>query len=260
MFIDFKNIKRTYRYFMKISRFKNDKIKNPHNRGFCIFCDKEVIFEIQGDYLRDNYICTSCKTIPRERAFVTIINKLYPNWRSLKIHESSASGVTYNFFKKNALDYSASQFYPGVIKGSSVGDFRCEDLSNLTFPDECFDLILTQDVFEHIIEPERAFSEISRVLKPGGAHIFTLPWYPELNESRIRARLVDDKIKNFEKPIYHGNPVDDSGSLVTTDWGIDLTKFIFDNSNMFTTIYNIRDRSLGIDAERNEVFVSIKTR
>ena len=39
--------------------------------------------------------------------------------------------------------------------------------------------------------PNKAFKEIERVLKPGGAHVFTVPWYHTLkncakskNESR----------------------------------------------------------------------------
>jgi hypothetical protein len=35
-----------------------------------------------------------------------------------------------------------------------------EDLEALTFPDESFDLVITQDVFEHVLRPAKAFAEI----------------------------------------------------------------------------------------------------
>ena len=39
-----------------------------------------------------------------------------------------------------------------------------------------FDLVVTQDVLEHVLDPARA-AEIARTLRPGGAHVFTVPWY-----------------------------------------------------------------------------------
>jgi 2-polyprenyl-3-methyl-5-hydroxy-6-metoxy-1,4-benzoquinol methylase len=45
----------------------------------------------------------------------------------------------------------------------------------LTFGDETFDLTITQDVMEHVFNPEKAFQEIMRTTKSGGAHVFTTP-------------------------------------------------------------------------------------
>jgi hypothetical protein len=106
--------------------------------------------------------------------------------------------------------------------------------------------------------PDRAFSEIARVLKPGGMHIFTIPWYPELKTSRQRAIRVNGKIEHKEKAVFHGNPVDKQGSLVTFDWGLDFTEYIYLNSGMTTTIYKEVNRSLGLDGTFLEVFVSRK--
>ncbi|MGQ0519368.1 class I SAM-dependent methyltransferase, partial [Bacillus sp. D-CC] len=50
---------------------------------------------------------------------------------------------------------------------------RCENLEDMTFQNESFDLFITQDVFEHVMEPKKAFKEIERVLKPGGALLYT---------------------------------------------------------------------------------------
>jgi 2-polyprenyl-3-methyl-5-hydroxy-6-metoxy-1,4-benzoquinol methylase len=45
----------------------------------------------------------------------------------------------------------------------------------MTFGTEQFDLFITQDVMEHVFRPRLAVKEIMRVLKTGGAHIFTAP-------------------------------------------------------------------------------------
>lgn len=227
----------------------------PSNIGYCVICKTETKFVEYGKWLRDNYRCIKCKTIPRQRAFVSVLDLHFPAWRSMKVHESSPY---MDFVKKECTDYTASQFYPDKMPGEQVGEFTCEDLSRLTFPDAMFDLILTQDVFEHVLEPELAFSEIARVLKPGGAHVFTMPWYPELSKTRVRASKVNGELVYLEEPMYHGNPIDEKGSLVTRDWGLDFPEMIFRNGGLFTTIHIIRDRHLGIDGRFLEVFISRK--
>jgi SAM-dependent methyltransferase len=40
-----------------------------------------------------------------------------------------------------------------------------------------FDLVIPQDFFEHVLRPAKAFAEIVRALKPGGALIiYTVPY------------------------------------------------------------------------------------
>jgi SAM-dependent methyltransferase len=85
-----------------------------------------------------------------------------------------------------------------------------------------FDLVITSDVFEHVFEPETAFREIHRVLKPGGLHIFTLPVaWPIPRASVERAVMKNGEIEHLQPPRYH-RAGDGSDSLVVTDWGLDL--------------------------------------
>lgn len=129
----------------------------------------------------------------------------------------------------------------------------------MTFPDNSFDLFVTSDVFEHVFEPGKAFAEINRVLKPGGLHIFTMPWIPSMKRSVRRAKLnADGTIDHLKEAQYHGNPIDAKGSLVTFDWGLDFADFIYNESGMTTTIYLEIDRKKGLDAQFLEVFVSRK--
>jgi len=45
----------------------------------------------------------------------------------------------------------------------------------LPFPAQTFDLVICSWVLEHLAEPEKAFEEVARVLKPGGRFIFLTP-------------------------------------------------------------------------------------
>lgn len=191
------------------------------------------------------------------------VKTYFPNYRDLKIHESSPveRGASIKL-KSECNNYSASHCYRNLPLGEShpVHGYRNEDLENLTFADEEFDLFITQDVMEHIFKPEKAFSEIARVLKPGGAHIFTVPLINKGEKSERWASRGDDGEPLFHhEPEYHGNPVDKDGSLVTIHWGYDIAGFIMQASGMYSTIFIIDNIELGIRAEYIEVIVSRKT-
>jgi SAM-dependent methyltransferase len=184
----------------------------------------------------------------------------FPSWRSLTIHESSPSnrGASRRLAKE-CTQYIPSQFFPDKEPGSIVGEFRCENLEALTFADESIDLHVTQDVMEHVFHPSKVFSEIARTLKPGGAHIFTVPIVNKNKPSNHRARVSDDgHVFHLEPPVYHGNPINDKGSLVTVDWGFDICRHIFESCGLFTHLVHIDDLNQGIRAEHIEVLVTVK--
>ena len=126
-----------------------------------------------------------------------------------------------------------------------------------TFEDRSFDLVITSDVFEHLPNVAPAVREIMRTLKPGGAHIFTVPWFRS-KKTLVRAVMKDGKVRHLEKPDYHGNRIDSSGSLVFTEWGMELPFLLQEWGKLPVTIHTIRDRSLGIDGKFREVFVQQK--
>jgi len=233
-------------------------VTGKKNTGYCPICEKKTIFVEFGPWLRDQYKCVMCDSIPRNRALIHVLNLTYPDWRGLVIHESSPGNPASDFLAKTCINYSCSCYFEDSIPGSNRAGVRCENLQCMTFPDASFDLFITQDVLEHVLKPESAFSEIARVLKPGGAHVFTVPWYTKLKKSVRRAQEVDGRIVFLEEPVYHANPIDAKGALVTRDWGLDLADTIYDNGKLTTATFLIRDRQLGLDAEFLEVFVSRK--
>lgn len=225
------------------------------NQGYCYTCDQEVTFASYDAGLRDHYVCSNCNSIPRERALMHCIEKFYPNWRDLHIHESSPAnrGASVKL-KASCSHYKDTQCFPNL----PLGDWN-QDLENQTFQDESFDLVITQDVMEHIFNPAKAFSEIARTLKPGGAHIFTVGLVTKENPSEICAQKnIDGTITHFKEPEYHGNPISSEGSLVTVNWGYDIADFVLKHSGLYTTIAYIDDISHGIRAEYIEVLISRK--
>lgn len=232
------------------------------NQGVCPICEKNVLFRSEKEWFRDFLLCSNCGSIPRERALMQVIKTYYPNYKKLKIHESSPSkrGASQKM-RFECKEYSASHFYPDVALGEChpKQGYRSENLENLTFADNSFDLFVTQDVMEHIMHPGKAFKEISRVLKPGGAHIFSVPIINKANKSSRRASIgTDGEIVHHFTPDYHGNPIDKKGSLVTMYWGYDIVDFILMESSLISTIVMIDNIDLGIRAEFIDVIVSKK--
>jgi SAM-dependent methyltransferase len=227
------------------------------NPGFCSICGEETRFIERGPWLRDEYRCVRCGSIPRARALIHALDREFPNWRMLKVHESSPGGAASTKLQRECSGYLATHFFPDVPLGQVSAGFRCENLEDQTFPDESFDLVVTQDVLEHVMNPALAFSEIARTLRVGGAHVFTVPWY-YWKSTLVRATLSAGQVQHLLPPDYHGNPIDARGSLVVREWGLDLLDFIRESSGLQTAVVRVWDRRLGIDGEFREVFVSRK--
>jgi SAM-dependent methyltransferase len=233
----------------------NFKPWNSH--GYCHCCRQDVEFQAQKGWLRDWYLCANCRSIPRQRHLQLVLDVYYPGWEGKTIHESSPSA---DFLARYAPSYSHSQYLIGEKAGDVVEGVRCENIEALTFPNESIDIFVTQDVMEHVFHPERAFAEIMRVLKPGGIHIFSTPKHKELVASVQRAAQLDDgTVKHLKEEVYHGNPVGDGKTLVTWDYGYDFEELVSQWCGHTVMTYRTRDRTKGIEAAFNEVFVVQKS-
>jgi SAM-dependent methyltransferase len=191
------------------------------------------------------------------RALLCVLDEQVPDWRTKQIFEAAGDGPASDMIRRNAAGYISSHFYPGREPGTTQNGHRVEDLQRLTFPDESFDLVVTQDVFEHVLRPDAAFAEIARVLRPGGAHVFTVPIWPSpATVVRARAR-ADGGVEHLLPAEYHGDPVSQR-SLVVTDWSPDIADYIQRHSGLPSQVLLRRDRSLGLDGEHLDVVISWK--
>jgi SAM-dependent methyltransferase len=121
--------------------------------------------------------------------------------------------------------FASSDYRPGAAPGDRVDGVRSEDLTRLTYPDACFDLLLTSETLEHIPDLAAALREIRRVLAPGGRHIFTVPLLPQTAQTFARAiARPDGTIEDLAPRIAH--PGGDSGNLVFTEFGADLPELM----------------------------------
>jgi SAM-dependent methyltransferase len=184
---------------------------------------------------RENYHCQACEASLRYRAQASAITAAYGRpgvpfvkWleqdsvRELAIYEPGIIGP-FRRLLRDLPSYLNSYYWPDTAPGEEHEGVRCEDLRRLTFADEALDLVISSDIYEHVRGPIPAFAEIGRVLRPGGRHIFTVPLFwplPSTTQTRVDYSGPDDKF--LVPPVYHGCPTDPQGSLVYTDFGMDL--------------------------------------
>lgn len=68
----------------------------------------------------------------------------------------------------------------------------------MPFPDQSFDTILSNDVLEHLKEPDLAWGEMTRVLRPSGKAIVTVPFLYHLHEEpHDYHRFTAYKLRDF---------------------------------------------------------------
>jgi SAM-dependent methyltransferase len=195
------------------------------------------------------------------------LQRLVPNWRNLSVHESSPGwDIVSRRLANESRAYTASYLDPQVQRGAIVESVRtpsarysCQDLERQTFDDASFDLVVTQDVFEHIFRPDLAIAEIARTLRPGGATIMTVPLVRGVHRSRRRARKAGETVELLIEPAeFHGNPIDGKGSLVTIDWGYDIVDYLMRHSGLSFLLLRAEDPHRGIVGDLLEVLIGFK--
>ena len=76
--------------------------------------------------------------------------------------------------------------------------FQRMDAQNLTFENESFDVVISRNLTWNLEEPEKAYREWIRVLKPGGVMMnFDANWYAYLYDEEKRQGYEQDR-KNVE--------------------------------------------------------------
>ena len=230
-------------------------------KGFCPCCNKNVSFVSKNSWYRDNLCCSNCDSIPRERALMKCLEVFFPLWRNYKIHESSPTmwrGPSAKF-RDECKYYFASQYWPDKKLGVSVDGITNIDIEKQSsIKSNSFDLVVTQDVFEHLYNPEKAAKEIARTLKKGGAHIFTVPMVNKEKPTVKWSIIKNNEVRFLHDEEYHSNPVDPKGSPVSYHYGYDLAYLLNKWGKTPTMMVYIDDLSLGIRAEYIEVLISRK--
>lgn len=118
-------------------------------------------------------------------------------FKSLRIAEINTAGQLHKYLAL-CPQLSLSSY------GSTDPAVPSEDLTKLTYADGSYDLVLTSETLEHVPDYRLALTEIRRILRPGGAHVFTVPIVVDQPLTRHRACVTDGQVIHLMPPTYHG--------------------------------------------------------
>jgi SAM-dependent methyltransferase len=202
--------------------------------GFCEVCGRASDFVLDWRYaqgslpnFRERLVCRYCGLNSRQRFVLGWIKRKFKGQRgkvpSLYLYEQVTP-----FFRATQRHLAGCRIigseYLGFDKksGEVVRGIRHEDALALSFPAASLDLVVSNDVFEHVPDHRLALAEAARVLAPTGAMIFSVPFHAGEDQTRPRAVLEKNGLRHLLPEQYHGNPVSEKGSLVFHDFGWDL--------------------------------------
>jgi len=211
--------------------------------GFCLVCGRRTVFLISDrSNLRENARCWHCGSISRNRHVAKCVLAALrdpavaaPRGRGVErlrdlslrsdlgLYYIGSSGAMLTVWGKQP-HITCSEYFEGGESGEYRDGVLCQNVERLSFADGSFDLVISEDVFEHVADYQQGLREVHRVLKPGGHHIFSVPFeFTDQTTSRF-ARQGDAYVPT--QPLYtHGDPV--RGSIpVFTHFGYDLLEFL----------------------------------
>lgn len=190
--------------------------------GYCPCCRKKTVFIASDLWLRDSLRCIRCLSLPRDRQVYKFVDPILNKHSDLRVLEFAPLPGSYMYDRKTG-SYIISHYFENEKYGKIDVGFYNEDIQNTTFSNESFDLIIHEDILEHINNPFQALCDNLRILSDNGMIVFTCPVSNDKTPTKQRVSISESgDLVYYEKPTYHGNPVDADGALVFWDYGYDF--------------------------------------
>ncbi|MCX6146010.1 MAG: class I SAM-dependent methyltransferase [Candidatus Kapabacteria bacterium] len=154
-----------------------------------------------------SYTCPHCEANDRDRLFSLYLNQVIENTQIgkelqvLDFAPSKSFDIYINWnksFKHKTVDFLSNQFN------------EIEDVINLKYEDNSFDITICSHILEHVADDNKALSELYRVTKKGGFAIIMSPICLALREDyenhqvdtpemRLQHFGQDDKVRLYSK-------------------------------------------------------------
>jgi len=187
---------------------------------YCPLCSGRLLVRISFNEL--GVRCLSCAASTITLSMVSALGFVRPGFRQDKTYELSSRGPLFNYLRREIEQLSVSEYFDDLQPGEFRNGVQCQDVQRLTYPEAHFDLVTSSEVFEHVADDRKGFSEIRRVLRPGGAFIFTVP-IEDADVTTERAELRENRIEHLLPPTFHDDHIRGRGAvLVFRDYGRDI--------------------------------------
>ena len=186
---------------------------------YCNCCNAIFIGNPSPYGINESYQCPACGMNSRMRAMYEFIDRNFSDSKKVYIQEAVTS--SFKAYEKyfGCANIMASEFLGndkicGEKYDHNGHEIMHQDCTKLSFDDNTFDLIISQDVLEHIPDTKQALFELFRVIKPNGAAVIMIPFFRGSSKSRMLAKIKESGQYEYlaYPPEIHGNPLGE-GSL-----------------------------------------------
>ena len=155
---------------------------------------------------RERLICPNCGCNSRQRLIIHKIFNYYKSDMQILMYERATN--VFEKVKREIPEVKGFEYLGDECQGKNVIDgIDCEDICELSYADEEFSLLVSNDVFEHVYNYEAAFREAYRVLEPGGKMIFMVPFDGNKNTTIRRVEKGKEGIIFTDSQWYHDCPI-----------------------------------------------------
>jgi SAM-dependent methyltransferase len=150
-----------------------------------------------GDARRKNAWCPKCESLERHRLLWMYFEKKTNLYKQpVKLLHVAPETIFYNHFRKQPnIDYYPADKYNHLYPSGT----KYIDLLDIDIPDETFDVVICNHVFQYIEEDRKAMKEVFRVLKKGGWAVMQVPINKQLVKTYEDPTITDpmDRLKAF---------------------------------------------------------------
>ena len=165
--------------------------------------------------------CVRCMSTQIHRAVGQVIDRLSLP-AGARVYELSSRGALFTYLRRRWPDLYICEYFSDVPPGERKNGVPCQDIQYLRLPDASFDLVTRTEVFEHVPDNRKGFSEVYRVLKPGGYKVFSVPLSME-ERTRKRAVLEAGGVRHLLEPEYHSDRIRGRGTVLAyRTYGADI--------------------------------------
>ena len=173
------------------------KFKNYKKLNYCPICKtwSDFLYTRAGNKI----LCSKCRSYHRHRFLYFIYKKYFLNTnKQIKLLHTAPEECLYQLISQNKnINYITTDLSPERYKFCNC---LKEDVTNLSFTDNTFDVIISNHVMEHILDDNLYLQELLRVLKPDGKLFISFPV-----DMKLEKTFQDDSITSpQDREKYYG--------------------------------------------------------
>ncbi len=164
-------------------------LKYRGNTYQCNICD----YRLSGFIALSNKekLCPKCGSLPRtRRLWHLLVNEIGLDCKKV-LHFSPPAALAKKLARSNVSEYVTSDY---------MGEFKADkhlDITQISEPDNSYDLIICYHVLEHIEEDQKAMKELYRILKDEGICVIQTPFHAESIYEDPAIVAPEDRLVHF---------------------------------------------------------------